>query len=80
MDKPKLNQTYWYIDLNDDLTWTVTHTVNRRTDMDIYRIACHNCFSNQTDAEDNAYTILLAIGGLSPEETSRIYCTRRLPD
>ena len=63
MEKPKLKEPYWHIELYDDGYWGIEQSINTLCYMDVYNIANHNCFASFAEAEANAYDLLVALSG-----------------
>jgi len=79
LEKPKLHQLYWYIELYPDGTWNILQRENTLSYDDVYNIATHNCFATFEECEDEAFSILLCLTGLEEESvTQMMYEQRRL--
>lgn len=78
MEKPKLNESYWYIDLQEDGWWQISQAVNTLSYMDVYHIANHNCFASLDEAQEHAYDLLLALSGESEETVAYMLYEKRL--
>ena len=57
MEKPKLNENYWYIEVNTDDTWAISKRVNKMTDIDKYNFACENFYLSEDEAAASASCI-----------------------
>lgn len=61
MEKPKLHESYWYIELEQDDSWDIKHRKNEMADLDKYNFACANFFTTEDIAAENAFEMLLAL-------------------
>ena len=50
MEKPKLNENYWYIEVNTDDTWAISKRANKMADIDKYNFACENFYLSEDEA------------------------------
>lgn len=61
MEKPKLHEDYWYIEVEQDDNWDIKQKKNEMADMDKYNFACANFFATEDIAAENAFEMLLEL-------------------
>lgn len=61
MEKPKLNENYWYIEVNTDDTWAISKRVNKMTDIDKYNFACENFYLSEDEAAASTFEMLMKL-------------------
>ena len=61
MEKPKLNEQYWYIEVDSDDTWEITLRKNEMADLDKYNFACENFYHSEDEAAAEAFEMLMKL-------------------
>ncbi len=61
MEKPKLHESYWYIEVNTDDTWEIKKRLNEMADMDKYNFACENFYQTDDEAAADAFEMLMRL-------------------
>lgn len=76
MEKPKLHESYWYID-TDGENWTILQKENCMEDMDKYNFAQQNFFYDVDSLEENAFDVLTRLTLLDAESVGRMIVSHR---
>lgn len=76
MEKPKLHESYWYIDTDGD-NWTILQKENCMEDMDKYNFAQQNFFYDVDSLEENAFDVLTRLTLLDAESVGRMIVSHR---
>ncbi len=72
MEKPRLGEMYWYIEVDSDDSWRILQKENHLEDMDKYNFASENFYQSKDEAQDNAFEMLMKLTLLSAEEVGRM--------
>lgn len=72
MEKPRLGERYWYIEVDNDDSWRIREKENKLEDMDKYNFASENFYQSKDEAQDNAFEMLMKLTLLSAEEVGRM--------
>ena len=72
MEKPRLGEMYWYIEVDNDDSWRIREKENKLEDMDKYNFASENFYQSKDEAQDNAFEMLMKLTLLSAEEVGRM--------
>lgn len=72
MEKPRLGEIYWYIEVDNDDSWRIREKENKLEDMDKYNFASENFYQSKDEAQDNAFEMLMKLTLLSAEEVGRM--------
>ncbi len=72
MEKPRLGERYWYIEVDNDDSWRIREKENKLEDMDKYNFASENFYQSKDEAQGNAFEMLMKLTLLSAEEVGRM--------
>ena len=72
MEKPRLGERYWYIEVDNDDSWRIREKENKLEDMDKYNFASENFYQSKDETQDNAFEMLMKLTLLSAEEVGRM--------
>ena len=72
MEKPRLGERYWYIEVDNDDSWRIREKENKLEDMDKYNFASEKFYQSKDEAQDNAFEMLMKLTLLSAEEVGRM--------
>ena len=72
MEKPKLGESYCFIEIADDTSFRISFKENCLDDMDKYNFACGNFYENSEQAEDAAFEMLMQLTLFEAEEVGRM--------
>ena len=72
MEKPRLGEKYWYIEVDNDDSWRILQKENKLEDMDKYNFASENFYQSKDEAQDDAFEMLQKLTLLSAEEVGRM--------
>ena len=72
MEKPKMGEKYWYIEVDSDNNWRILQKENHLEDLDKYNFASENFYHSKDEAQDDAFEMLQKLTLLSAEEVGRM--------
>lgn len=75
MEKPKLNESYWYVD-TDGESWEILQKENHMEQIDKYNFAAKNFYRTREDLEQDLFDLLMRLTLQDAETVSRMLVGR----